>query len=349
MYKRSQIKILKSRINEKRKFIQAVLGPRQVGKTTLVKQLLEKIRIPFHYASADAVTNSDTAWIDQQWDIARLRKKSLKAKDFLLVIDEIQKINEWSEAIKTGWDRDSFENNQIKLIILGSSRLIIQKGLTESLAGRFEVVYLNHWSFSEMNKAFGFTPDQFAWFGGYPGSAELAKDEGRWKAYIKDSMIETTISKDILMLTRIDKPALMKRLFELSCYYSGQILSYNKMLGQLQDAGNTTTLSHYLDLLDSAGLVTGLEKFSKEKVRKRASSPKIQIHNSALISSQLFDRLDDIRLQPQKWGRIVESAIGAHLINGMKRGRYDLSYWRHRNDEIDYVLERSGKIVGLEI
>lgn len=349
MYQRPKIQLLEERISEPRKFIQVVMGPRQVGKTTLVNQLLKKAKIPNYFVSADAVANTDTVWIQQQWETARLKWKQSEAKEFLFVIDEIQKINNWSETIKLLWDEDTRKEQPIKLILLGSSRLLLQEGLTESLAGRFETTYLGHWSFKEMQKAFGWDVNQFVWYGGYPGSAELISDEERWKKYVSDSLIETSISKDILMLTRIDKPALMRRLFELGCLYSGQILSYTKILGQLQDAGNTTTLSHYLNLLDTAGLLAGVEKFAADKIRQRGSSPKFQVHNTALISAQRNEAFAKILKQPDQWGRIVESAIGAHLLNYSLTENFNLYYWRQGNHEVDFVIEKRGKVIGLEV
>ncbi len=349
MHQRSQIKELKKRISEKRRFIQVITGPRQVGKTTLVTQLLKSAKIPNHFVSADNVPNATGQWLEQQWDLARLQLQQKDAVEFLLVIDEIQKIQNWSETVKLLWDEDSRKRCHIKVILLGSSRLLIQQGLTESLAGRFETHYLGHWSLSEMEKAFGWTAEQFAWFGGYPGSAELINDEVRWKKYILDSLIETSISKDVLMLTRVDKPALLRKLFELGCLYSSQVLSYTKILGQLLDAGNSTTLSHYLNLLDTAGLLAGVEKFAGNQIRQRASSPKFQVHNTALISAQRNESFKKITAQPAEWGRIVESAIGAHLINYSLTEGFNVNYWRHRNDEIDFVLEKRGKVIGLEI
>ena len=226
MYKRPQFSVLQKRINEPRHFIQVISGPRQVGKTTLVKQILEETNQPYHFASADAVMQTDTFWIEQQWETARQQYAHLQAKEFLLVIDEIQKIENWSEVVKLHWDRDTWTKTKIKLILLGSARLLIQRGLTESLAGRFELIPMTHWSYAEVEAAFGLTAEQFVWFGGYPGAVQLIDDEARWKNYIRNALIEPTISKDILMLTPIRKPALLKRLFELGCSYSGQILSY---------------------------------------------------------------------------------------------------------------------------
>ncbi len=237
----------------------------------------------------------------------------------------------------------------IKVVLLGSSRLLLQQGLTESLAGRFETIYMGHWSFSEMQEAFGYNVNQYIWFGGYPGAAQLVNDEDRWKQYVNDSLIETSISKDILMLTRIDKPALMKRLFELGCRYSGQILSYTKILGQLLDAGNTTTLAHYLRLLDASGLLSGIEKFSPEKIRQRSSSPKFQVYNTALISAQVDTDFNETFFRPELWGHWVESAIGAHLLNETMVSGYQLFYWREKNSEVDFVIQHKGKTIGIEV
>ena len=348
MYQRYEYQSLFKVLKEPRKFIQVLMGPRQVGKTTLITQLLDKLNIPFHFESADAIPASGAVWLEQLWQNVGL-KMDQQAGEFLLVIDEIQKINNWSEIIKRLWDADTRAGRQLKIILLGSSRLLLQQGLTESLAGRFESTYMGHWSFSEMHSAFGWTPEQFVWFGGYPGPAGLIEEEERWKNYVVNSLIEPSISKDILMLTRVDKPALMKRLFELGSLYSGQILSYTKLQGQLQDAGNTTTLSHYLDLLHTAGLLAGIEKYAADVVRKRSSSPKFQVHNTALISAQRNEHIQEIVRQPAEWGRIVESAIGAHLINAGLKGNFKVFYWRDRNDEVDFVLEKRGKIIGLEV
>lgn len=349
MFERSAVKVLGERMKEPRQFIQVLMGPRQVGKTTLVIQMLAQLNMDHILETADAVPASDTFWIEQIWESARLKMRQLNSMDFLLVIDEIQKIENWSEVVKRLWDEDTKNSINLKVILLGSSRLLVQQGLTESLAGRFESTYVGHWSFNEMHEAFDWSTDQFVWFGGYPGSVTLINDEERWKSYVVNALIETSISKDILMLTRVGKPSLMKRLFELGCLYSGQILSYTKVQGQLQDAGNTTTLSHYLTLLNTAGLLGGLEKFTADIIRIRSSSPKFQVHNTALISSQRNELFKEIILKPSEWGRMVESAIGAHLINAAYVYGFNLFYWRHRNEEVDFVLEKRGKVIALEV
>lgn len=349
MYERPYLKQVRARIDEPRKFIQVILGPRQVGKTTMVQQLLAGISIPYTYESADAISATNSAWLVQVWESARLKMKVFGASEYLLVIDEIQKIDNWSEVVKQQWDQDTREKANIKVIVLGSSRLLIQKGLTESLAGRFETFPLGHWSFDEMEAAFGWSVEQYVYFGGYPGSASLVGDEDRWKSYIKDSLIETSISKDILMLTRVDKPALLKRLFELGCLYSGQILSYTKITGQLQDAGNTTTLANYLKLLSDGGLLGGLEKYAGSVIRQRSSSPKFQVYNNALLTSQNHESWPDILANPKHWGRLVESSVGAHLLNHAVSERYNLYYWREGNHEVDFVLEKGDNVIGLEV
>jgi predicted AAA+ superfamily ATPase len=298
--------------------------------------------------SADAIDAYNTYWLEQQWELARIKLTQSGGEELLLVVDEIQKIDNWSEKVKSLWDQDTRNNLPLKVIVLGSSRLLIQRGLTESLAGRFETTFMSHWSYSEMLAAFGWNEEQYVYFGGYPGAASLISDQQRWKQYVRESLIETSISKDILMLTRVDKPALMKRLFELSCTYSGQILSYNKMLGQLRDAGNTTTLSHYLTLLSTAGLVTGIEKYSSNIIRKKSSSPKFQVYNTALISALSNESFEDALQNPAIWGRLVESAVGAHLLNHSVSGDFALTYWREGNDEVDFVIEQK-KIIGIEV
>lgn len=349
MYQRSYLQKLIKVMNEPKRFIQVLVGPRQIGKTTLISQLIKKINLPSIFESADAVVASDRTWIEVIWYNTREQLKEPGVDGYVLIIDEIQKIDNWSEIVKRLWDEDMRNGVNIKVILLGSSRLLIQQGLTESLAGRFELTYLGHWSFTEMEAAFGFTAEQYVWFGGYPGSADLINDEERWKNYVSNALIETSISKDILMLTRVDKPALMKRLFELGCLYTGQILSFTKVLGQLSDAGNTTTLSHYLQLMDTAGLLGGIEKYAADIIRKRSSSPKFQVHNNALVSAQRNEFFGEIRKNPAEWGRMVESSIGAHLLNHSFVEGYSVFYWRHRNDEVDFILEKRGKVIGLEV
>jgi uncharacterized protein len=349
MYKRPLYEIVLKRLSEKRRFMQVLAGPRQTGKTTLARQVMDGLGIPAHYSTADAPAVKGLTWIEQQWEAGRAGTRKDKGKQpALLVLDEIQKIGGWSETVKKLWDEDSHSRLPLQVIILGSSQLLLQQGLTESLAGRFEVLPVPHWSFGEIKTGFGWNIDQYIYYGGYPGAAELITEPDRWRSYVMDSLIETTVSRDILQMTRVDKPALLRRLFELACSYSGQALSYQKMLGQLQDAGNTTTLAHYLDLLSGAGLVTGLQKYAGERVRQRGSSPKLQVLNTALMTAQSHYTLKQAQQDPQHWGRLVESAVGATLANRLLR-RAELFYWAGGNREVDFVLRRGKKLVAIEV
>jgi len=314
-YRRPQAAGLARRLAEPRRFIHVVAGPRQVGKSTLVQQVVEGLAAETRYASADEPTLRGTEWIAQQWEAARLAAGRAGRSGAVLVLDEIQKIPGWSDAVKRLWDEDTRKRVPLKVVLLGSARLLIARGMSESLAGRFELLHLPHWSFAEMRAAFGFGLDEFLYFGGYPGAAPLIGEPERWRRYIADSLIETSVSRDVLLLTRVDKPALLRRLFELACRYSGQILSYTKMLGQLQDAGNTTTLAHYLDLLSGAGLVCGLQKVASDAARSRGSSPKLQVLNTALMTATSGVSFDEARSDREFRGRLTESAVGAHLAN----------------------------------
>jgi predicted AAA+ superfamily ATPase len=341
---------LLARLQERRRFLQVLAGPRQAGKTTLVRQVIEVGPLPSHYASADSPSLQSRTWIEQQWDVARLLIRERKGKaGAVLVLDEIQKVPGWSEVVKRCWDADTAARLPLKVVLLGSAPLLVQRGLTESLAGRFELIPVPHWAYSEMEAAFGWNLEQYVYFGGYPGAAVLIADQPRWSRYILEALIETTISRDILLMTRVDKPALLRRLFQLGCAYSGQVLSYQKMLGQLQEAGNTTTLAHYLELLGGAGMLTGLAKFSSERVRQRASSPKLQVLNTALVTAQEALSFTEARRTPTVWGRLVESAAGAHLLNTSAGTTAEIYYWRERGREVDFVVRLGKRVVAIEV
>ncbi len=348
-FTRPQGAVLARRIAEPRRFILAVAGPRQAGKTTLVQQVTEASGLPTRYASADEPTLRGREWLEQQWEAARLEARDAGKAGAVLVLDEIQKVHAWSESVKRLWDEDTRARRPLKAILLGSAPLLIQQGLTESLAGRFEVLHLPHWSLGEMRGAFGWTLDQYLFHGGYPGAAPLVGEPTRWARYILDSLIETTIARDVLLLSRVDKPALLRRLFQIGCSYSGQILSYTKMVGQLQDAGNTTTLAHYLDLLAAAGMLTGLQKYSGKAVRQRGSSPKLQVLNTALWTAQTGLTLKEARADREFWGRLVESAVGAHLANAAAAGVCEVFYWRDGNHEVDFVTRTSRTVTAIEV
>jgi predicted AAA+ superfamily ATPase len=346
-YQRSQATVLAARLAEPRRFIQVVAGPRQVGKSTLVQQVTAGLALPVRQASADEPTLRGPDWITQQWEAARLAIEDKNGA--VLVLDEIQKIPGWSETVKRLWDEDTRARRPLKVVLLGSAPLLIARGLGDSLAGRFEVIYLSHWSLPEMQAAFGWSLEQFVFYGGYPGAAPLTGEPARWARYVADSLIETSISRDVLLLTRVDKPALLRRLFELACRYSGQVLSYTKMLGQLQDAGNTTTLAHYLDLLAGAGMVCGLPKYAGDVARSRGSSPKLQILNTALMTVTAGITLEEARADREFWGRLVESAVGAQLANAALRGECTLHYWRERNHEVDFVVKAGRWLTSIEV
>ena len=346
-YQRPQTAVLAARLAEPRRFIQVVAGPRQVGKSTLVQQATETLPLPVRYASADEPMLRGVQWIAQQWEAARLSITSPEGA--VLVLDEIQKIPAWSETVKRLWDEDTRLKRPLKLVLLGSAPLLIAQGLTESLAGRFETIAVSHWSLAEMRAAFGWSLEQFVFYGAYPGAAPLIDEPARWARYVADSLIETSIARDVLLLNRVDKPALLRRLFELACRYSGQVLSYTKMLGQLQDAGNSTTLAHYLTLLAGAGMVCGLPKYAGDVARSRASSPKLQVLNTALMTVMSGLTLDEARSDREFWGRLVESAAGAHLANAALRGECALHYWREKNHEVDFIVQSGRRLTAIEV
>jgi predicted AAA+ superfamily ATPase len=346
-YRRRIFDLLASRLGEAPSHLHVVSGPRQVGKTTVVRQALEATDAPSHYASADDPALRDAAWLDAQWEEGR-RLAQGRAGGAILAIDEIQKVTNWAETVERLWDEDRLADRPLRVVLLGSAALLVQQGLSESLTGRFELIRAPHWSFAEMRDAFGFDLEQFVYFGGYPGAAGLIDDEQRWASYVLDSIVETTISRDLLLLTRVDKPALLRSLFRLVCDYSSQIVSYQKLTGQLQDAGNTTTLAHYLDLLADAGLAVGLEKYSSGKVRQRRSTPKLLALNTALVSATSGRTFKESQEERGYWGRLVETAVGAHLY-ATRDPRAEVLYWRDRGREVDFVVQRGGQLTAIEV
>jgi uncharacterized protein len=358
--RREALAVFTARLQEPRRFLQVVAGPRQIGKTTLVRQALAALAqspqgkpVAQHSVSADNPGLAGASWLTTQWETARAL--AAQAGACVLVLDEVQKLPRWTEEVKRLWDEDTRQGRDVRAVILGSAPLLIARGLTESMAGRFEMTRMGHWRFAEMREAFGFTLDQFIYYGGYPGAAPLIGDEQRWAAYVRDALIETTISKDVLLMSPVQKPALLRRVFDLACRYSGQELSYQKMMGQLSDAGNTTTLAHYLNLLEGAGMVCGLQKYSGQAVRQRASSPKLQVFNTALMGAIAategfsFQRL---KATPELWGRVVESAVGAELLaRHLEHSSTQplIHYWRDGLNEVDYVLRGQGELFAFEV
>ena len=347
---RSQSNDLIMRLQEPRRTIQVVSGPRQVGKTTLVKQVLQQLSTPSRFFNADGVEPDDKDWIAARWEEVRALMHFNQYQEIVLVIDEVHKINNWSEQVKREWDADTFNDVNIKVVLLGSSRLLLKKGLTESLAGRFEILSMTHWSFQEMQEAFGWDINQYVYFGGYPGSAPYVNNEARWRKYMRESIIAPAIEKDVLQTTYIYKPALMHQLFHLGCAYSGELLSYNKMLGLLQDAGNATTLVNYLEVLGESKLLTGLPKYVMDASRKYRTIPKLQVYNNALLTALTEGvSYEKVFTDPQLWGRWVESAVGCYLLDKADELDCDLFYWREDNEEVDFVLRRADKLLAIEV
>lgn len=349
MYKRKQFSELLSRLSERRDKIQVISGPRQVGKSTMVKQVMQEVSIPNMLVSADSVQKNNTTWIGEMWDTARARMRMGKHNEYLLVIDEVHKLDNWSEEVKKQWDADTFNDINLKIVILGSSRLLLKDGLTESLAGRYELIRMPHWSYTEMRDAFGMDLDKFIYFGGYPGGARLTASEARWRRYIKDSIIAPAIEHDILMTKVIYKPELMKQLFELGCTYSGEEISLTKLLGQLQDAGNVTTLANYLTTLTESQLLCGLQKYANDNSRKYNSVPKLMVFNTSLFSALSGISFKKAFTTPKIWGRWVESTIGAHILNMADEQDFKVYYWREQNDEVDFVIECNRQCVAIEV
>ena len=349
MYKRAEYQTIINRLKEQRRFIQVVMGARQIGKSTVVKQVLKDLDAPYQFYSADNVPATNSAWISNCWAAVRSLKESNGWDSVILVVDEIQKISNWSEVVKKEWDDDTFHDRDIKVLLLGSSRVLLEKGLSESLAGRFEQIRMSHWSYGEMKECFGFSLDQYLYYGGYPGAASLIDDTDRFQQYIQSSIIEATINKDILMDTPISKPALLRQTFELGAAYSGSLLSLNKMLGALQDAGNTATLAGYINLLNDSGLLGGLQKYSIDTARRKASIPKLQVYNNALKTVYSPLTFEQAITDRKAWGHIFESGIGAYLISQSFVHRFEVFYWRERNDEVDFSLRKKGSVVAIEV
>jgi predicted AAA+ superfamily ATPase len=352
-YQRKVVAEVLQILQKRKRLLQIIAGPRQVGKTVAAMQIAASWPGPVVSVSADTPVPPGPDWMRAQWNQARLLADRQRGEEsgarVLLIIDEVQKVRGWSEVIKDLWDNELLRPAGVNLLLLGSSSLLLQKGLTESLAGRFFLHRCPHWSYAEMAEAFSWSLDQWIYFGGYPGAAEMIDNEKIWAAYITDSLIETVLSRDVLQLQTVAKPALLRHLFLLSCGAPAQILSYNKMLGQLHDAGNTTTLAHYLKLLETAFLLSGLELFKRGRQKKRGSSPKLVIWNNALISAVAGRSLTLSREDYSWWGRMVENAVGAHLLNSLSSSPCSLFYWRERGMEVDYVIETPRSLWALEV
>lgn len=351
MFERSLVHELVKRLREERAFIQIVMGPRQTGKSTAVTQALSSINSAQHFIAVDKQRNPGWNLIQEGWSSAR--ELAQDHSEALLVFDEIQDIDDWSRIVKALWDEDTRLGVNIKVVLSGSSSLLLQEGLAESLMGRYEVIHSPHWSYSECREAFGYSLEDFIQFGGYPGASRLVNDYLRWTRYMATSIVEPTITKDILAMTRIKKPALLRQLFEVGSRYSGQEISYTKLLGQLHDAGNTVTLAHYLDLLSRAGMLCGLQKYSGSVQRSQKSSPRLLIYDTSLYTYSMgYDRnemREFLNSHSPERGHLIESAVGAYLLARSKSEMFNLYWWRERQNEVDFVIEKGERLTAIEV
>ena len=347
MYERSLVNKLADRMNEPRRFIQMLIGPRQTGKSTAIRQALERVDIPRHVALA-SIDSASRDWLRSQWLLAR-NLITPETPSAILVIDEVQLVDQWSSVAKELWDEDAWSDIDLRVVLSGSSSLLLEKGLKEGLTGRFEVLRSTHWTYEECREAFDYTLNDFLYFGGYPGSAPLIGDEPRWLEYMNDSVIEPSISKDVISLEEIRKPALMRRLFYLGAPYSGQELSYRKMIGQLDDAGNTTTSAHYLTLLSDAGLLCGLQKYDPKLLRQKASSPRFAVYDTSLMTATYGQYRSFLLTDPERKGHLVESAVGAYLLARSVQEKFDVAWWREGTNEVDFVISQGESLVAIEV
>lgn len=349
MYQRRHLNILKSRMAEPRRRMQIVMGPRQVGKSTLVGQFTEGISVPFDFFAADGVNRFDSSWIPNKWQQVRMRMDIHSEQEHILIIDEVQKIRGWSEQVKKEWDEDSRSHRNLKVILLGSSRLLLQKGLEESLEGRFETIKMGYWDWQEMHEAFGFSMDEYVYFGGFPGLAPDIQDEDRWRNLMEDSIISPILTRDILEIEEIRNPALLRQVFELACIEYAKELSLTKMQGTM-NSGTVPTIKNYLDILNKSMIVQPLQNYSPSRVKEKQSVPKMQVFNNAFRNRFGTFSFDEARVDPAEWGRLVESAVGAHLANRAMTDDYELFYWRNeRRQECDYVLRKGQALVAIEV
>ena len=372
LYQREQLAEILTLLRMGPRHIIFITGPRQAGKTTLARQALAQAGIPHQYVPLDdpeakilspshdriqqetftSRTDSpakarDISWIVRLWENARTQALNSES-GFILVLDEIQQVPDWSPTVKGLWDMDRINEIPLHVILLGSAPLLMQKGMNkESMLGRYITIPVPHWSFLEMRDAFGFSLEQYIFFGGYPGSAALIADEVEWQRFIADAIIGPNIERDILAMERIDNPALLKRLFEFGAECSGEILSYRKLLGKTQGKGNPETLIRYLDLLSKAGLVSGLDKYGSNLYRQKISSPKLNVHNTALMSARSGHKFEEAVANKSLWGRLTESAVGMHLLN-TKSHMAKLFYWREDDFEVDFVLKRGPHLIAIE-
>lgn len=348
MYERPQVSVIARRMTEwDNPLMQVIVGPRQTGKSTMLSQALAKQNVPSHVVSADDPISPSPAWLRTEWQQARSFATSTGKA--ILVIDEIQKVPRWPEVVKSLWDADQRTDMPLKVFLSGSSSLLLHKGLEDSLMGRFELVRSPHWNLSECSAAFGYTLDDFLYYGGYPGAARLKGNDARWAAYIRDAVVEPTISQDVLALGDVRKPALMRAVFRLGAAYSGQELSYNKMLGQLSDAGNTVTIASYLDLLEKAGMIATLQRFDHKELARRKSSPRLMVFDTSLMTALSEKGRDGLLGERDLRGHVVESAVGAYLLGRGPSEGFEVYWWREAAQEVDFVLQKGASLSAIEV
>ena len=328
------IQQLDRQLKRESNLLQVILGPRQVGKTTTILDYIEReLSGKANYVSADLVFNTSPQWLTEQWLKAQQDQKTL-------IIDEIQKCENWAETIKGLWDSAKRMKQSISCVLLGSSSLQIQKGLTESLTGRFQLILAHHWNHAESKEGYELSFEEFLKIGGYPGSYQFGKDLSEWRNYVKNSIISTVIEKDILQYQTVKSPALFRQAFEIILSYPAQEISFTKLLGQIQDKGNVELIKHYIHLYEGAFLVKALEKYSPKKLKTKSSSPKIlPLAPCLYYVNALEPYTDEVK------GRIFELVVGAQLF----RTGAELMYWREGKYEVDYVLKRGKTIWGIEV
>jgi len=348
MITRSVFYPLVQRLHSPRCRIQVLFGPRESGKTTLAQQAIQAFAGRATYVSSDGPTAIDAFDLEQKWELARLECR--RSGRWLLILDEVQRTAGWSAVARRLRDGDAGEGLDLRVLMIGSSMPLLDAGLKSDLQGLYDMTPTGHWSYAEIQERFGWTLDQYIYFGGYPRTAEMLANEEGWRAFLLEQVIETALARDVLLSAQVAKPSLLRSFFRLACTHSAEVLSFQKMTTQLPGAGNTTTLSGYLELLQGAGLVRGLQKFDDGEERKRGSIPKLQVFNSGLATALSGWTYESARGDGDRWGRLVESAIGAHLANAAVTGEIDdLCYWRERNRDVAFVIRAGNRIVALDV
>lgn len=347
MFQRDIVDIIAGRLSEQRRFMQFVVGPRQTGKSTAVAQALDSVGKPTLEFAFDRPRDARARKLEEEWN--RARNLAEEHGEAILFLDEVQKVPEWSGTVKALWDEDTRRARRLHVVVAGSSSLLLQKGMAESLTGRYEEIHSTHWSFSECREAFGYSLEDFLSFGGYPGAAPLRGDIERWFDYMHNAIIEPTLNQDILQLETVRKPALLRALFEVGAVYSAQEISYRKLLGQLDDRGNTDTIAHYLNLLSNAGLMSGLQKYDEKALRRKNSSPRLLVHDTALMTTASGEDRTLLLCDREKRGHLVESSVGAYLLARSHREHFDIAWWRDGGHEVDFVVSKGRKRTAIEV